>query len=485
MRIVVHNLRMGFATNSSSTHSIVLLPPDLTTANFRDRDAYTDGHFGWDQFVLASPEAKCRYLAAQFLGSAWDNRDAREKIIAHFSEQMPWLAEHIDDEEPPLSVDHQSVLNFGSKVEMLENLTRLITSDRVLILGGNDNGGDPDIPEGARPIEALRELRYSSSDVRVRTDGRFCVMFEKDSGRKMRFSFEAPENDNIAAVYTKAPVPELVDLKITNYCDAGRRDLPCAAFCYQGSSEKGKHAPFEKIEAAVNLLADSGVFEIAIGGGEPTSHPRFTDILGLIASRNMTPNFTTGSKEWLSNPDILNAVQEHVGGIGVSVHDMDDLAMAREIRATVKKRNWGSMRVMAQHVVGAVPLSETAELIRVCASRDSRFPLLLLGYKETGFGKKHGRFDGENIDIFLRLGLSEVDLRYMDLSVDTALVQQYPNLMKALRVPDALICPREGAFSCYVDAVAGKMGASSYVATRQMTRLPVTKDEFVAQFVSY
>jgi len=64
--------------------------------------------------------------------------------------------------------------------------------------------------------------------------------------------------------------PEHMDLKITDWCDAG------CCWCHEGSTRRGKHG---SIDATLDLLSDlpAGV-EIAIGGGDPLSHPRFPDL---------------------------------------------------------------------------------------------------------------------------------------------------------------------------------------------------------------
>ena len=50
----IHNIRMGYATNSSSSHSIIVMahpPAD---------EAPEDDEFGWSNFTLSSREARSR-----------------------------------------------------------------------------------------------------------------------------------------------------------------------------------------------------------------------------------------------------------------------------------------------------------------------------------------------------------------------------------------------------------------------------------------
>ena len=59
--------------------------------------------------------------------------------------------------------------------------------------------------------------------------------------------------------------PESIDVKITNYCDMG------CLYCHESSTTSGTHANLERLLKIIKCLP-SGV-ELAIGGGNPLSHP--------------------------------------------------------------------------------------------------------------------------------------------------------------------------------------------------------------------
>ena len=48
--IIIHNLRLGLATNSSSSHSLIFLAKKYPV---KDHDI-NDGEFGWNFFTAAS-----------------------------------------------------------------------------------------------------------------------------------------------------------------------------------------------------------------------------------------------------------------------------------------------------------------------------------------------------------------------------------------------------------------------------------------------
>src|SRR6185503_11282388 len=147
----------------------------------------------------------------------------------------------------------------------------------VVVLGGNDNEEDcahfdlndhycgyghhffKDHPDIA-PLKWGAELREEGRDGLVcRSDGAWWTLFRRDSGAKVRMTFV-----DDAQPYVRSSAPELVDVKITDYCPFG------CPFCYQGSTHQGLHADDEVLGALIRQLGELRVFEMAIGGGEPT-----------------------------------------------------------------------------------------------------------------------------------------------------------------------------------------------------------------------
>src|SRR5690606_26884329 len=74
-----------------------------------------------------------------------------------------------------------------------------------------------------------------------------------------------------------------------------------------------------------DALSDWGVFELAIGGGEPTLHPDIHKILAYANARGIVPNITTRNKKWLTDPNNLAWIVECVGGVGFSVDTVEDV----------------------------------------------------------------------------------------------------------------------------------------------------------------
>jgi hypothetical protein len=476
MPIFIHNLRAGFATNSSSSHSVVLIPEDMV-GKFEPINE-TETAFGETEFRLVSTEDKMRYLAALLLGGGCDQKKLVEIFTPHLSNIAELVASTETDDDEQYNYGYGNFYVSGNSQishpadplhpAYVHTLINLFQSNRIVVVGGRDDSANyPFVMHGCEEEELFETLK-SSYNNSVREEGNHITIFDKRTGNKVRMSVKDEP-------YLKSSVPELVDLKITDYCAAGCK------FCYQSSTEAGKHASMKTLRSTINLLAKMKVFEIAIGGGEPTDHPDFVEILKEIAGHEMVANFTTLSDRWLADPAKLQAVQTYVKAIGVSCSSAKGLALVEEINATVNP-GWQRVKVMAQHVVGAQPLWVTAEFINAALSK--KIPILLLGYKNVGFGKEFTRHDeGQDVAFFLKMAVSS--FKDASVSVDTALLDQHPSIPSLLGAPIALTTSPEGKFSCYIDAVTKRMAASSYVEPTLMEPLQTSVEGFKKAYAKY
>ena len=77
----------------------------------------------------------------------------------------------------------------------------------------------------------------------------------------------------------------------------------------------------------VERLAAWGVFEVALGGGEPTLLPDFPELLAAIREGGMVPNVTTNGT--IHRPEIVAALAKHAGVVHISADQPDRLDAAR------------------------------------------------------------------------------------------------------------------------------------------------------------
>ncbi|NBP05736.1 MAG: radical SAM protein [Bacteroidetes bacterium] len=85
-----------------------------------------------------------------------------------------------------------------------------------------------------------------------------------------------------------ADFPESLDIKITNYCDAG------CSYCHEKSTIAGKHGDLDKAFDILKVLP-AGT-ELAIGGGDPMSHPDLEKFLIKLKNNNYIANITINEK---------------------------------------------------------------------------------------------------------------------------------------------------------------------------------------------
>lgn len=434
----IHNVRLGFASNSSSTHSIIL----AGSAKGSSERSY----FGWEPFLQKTRTQKAAYLAQTFRSSVEGQMDtaAVNAIIKDL------FGESFSDFEDDGYVDHQSLLAIPKKtkkdalaVEFFAEMSRaLMEDDSAHIQGGSDNS---DYDKGTLHDEWSwweRLHDYKSDHFRCRKDGSTWTLFNRRSGNKITVDF-TKKNEPF-----KAMSPHLIDIKITDYCARG------CDFCYQGSTPKGKHAPFERIKSLILGLAqasDDRPFEIALGGGEPTAHPQFADILRLCREQDIVPNFTTNAPSWYRDAGIREAVIDCVGGYARSVTNRCEIEY--ELKC------YDAMRLLTtkdripelnfHYILDAFDLETFKEVLK----HVSFHPLILLGYKTQG--RAAARRPHVNTGWPYLTG----DRR---IGIDTLLANQYADELKAFGVSDKLYYTEEGKHSLYIDAVAETFGKSSY-----------------------
>jgi hypothetical protein len=463
--MVIFNLRSGFATNSSSSHSILYVPPEQDIP----MDTGDAPDFGWNSFIASSLESKKEYLGATLRHALFGlvTDDMTEAIV------NTWVGMECD---PDGGIDHQSVIAIpyvpkkhyrasGPSKEFFGDLQRVLEDRRVIIIGGNDNDendwycgpGEPiGIPfemldTGARALICRKDPEYG-----------FWTVFNKDTGNKLRFFLDTEENS--AYRPNRSSLPELVDLKITDYCE---KDCP---YCYQDSSVRGQHADPMSVRDMLGCLSGLGVFEVAFGGGEPTSYPGFAGILHYCYDCGIIPNFSTGELEWLYDSAIVSSVIECVGGVAYSTNYYNEVAPFVELAVS---KGIPKNKLSVQHLVHDV--TYLSSMIEACS--DNGIVLTLLGAKRAGRGvayftdwdriiEAEDGVCGHLLSIYN--GQSHTSCT---LSIDTVLAETLQPELDRINIPRYLYSTQEGDFSMAIDAVSGIMGPSSYCSEEELVAL--------------
>jgi hypothetical protein len=460
----VYNVRFGLATNSSSSHSIIFLDERVNDTDIAGNE------FGWQFFTAQSEESKRNYLAV-LLGNALKYSDLPDNIVRLITRE--WVGVENAGDWDDGHVDHQSALSMPRSVgpdpfvseEFFKELRNFFLQQDVTILGGNDNTEEEHrLLERGRPVNL--PLPRESGEWVCRKDElyNYWSLFNQRNGTKIRFRFE--ENGQVEP--EKAFAPELVDIKITDFCP-----LDCK-FCYQDSTLRGKHADDQFVYSLTEALKDIGVFEVALGGGEPTLYPQFARVLQKFKNANIIPNFTTRNLHWLREPSHYIPIIQNCGSFAYSVSRAQDV---KRLAALLETNGIQTDKKAAIHIVmGTITKWEYRSILREAST--AGFPVTLLGFKDVGRGHDYRRRqDGgrRGHNQFEDYGWWLADIRELreeracpTIAIDTALAAEYEQQILAADIPNYLFHTQEGKFSCYIDAVNKTMGPSSYCNENEM-----------------
>lgn len=229
---------------------------------------------------------------------------------------------------------------------------------------------------------------------------------------------------------------EQVDLKITNFCDLS---TTVCRFCHEKSTVNGKHGD---LDLALRLWdkMPAGV-EIAIGGGNPLSHPNLIDFLTKCKDRGWICNLTVNQMHLDEYENVLEDIERHqlIHGLGVSV---------RNIRTFPEYFNYYYGNVVLHMILG---IDSVEDFI---SHRHDK--VLLLGYKTFGLGeiykKKHAEIE-DRIEDWKR-SLPIILNQYGTISFDNLALEQLE--LKRWIHPDkwaAFYQGDDGTVSFYVDLV--------------------------------
>lgn len=269
----------------------------------------------------------------------------------------------------------------------------------------------------------------------VRTEGPQLTAFDSRSGARLSFG---PTPARLRA-------PELLDVKLTDVCSVG------CAFCYQDSRPDRRHARLEDVALIAAEAGRSGVFEVALGGGEVSEYPHFHEALHLFRVAGVVPNFTTRRMRWLALE--WSDLRELVGGVAVSVGSAAEVRLLNRLIPTTERRPG---QLVAQVVMGTVERAELRVLLGEAGEAQIR--VTLLGFKDVGRGQT---FRPLPYDWWLN-DLPD-SVRHTPVSIDTALAAECPAELEKLLLPGSYHT-EEGRFSAYVDAVSMTLAPSSYHA---------------------
>jgi hypothetical protein len=271
-------------------------------------------------------------------------------------------------------------------------------------------------------------------------NGSYTVMI-LDDGTKIRY--------NKSNIYKPSRV-ESMDIKITNQCDMG------CPMCHENSLPNGVHA-----DVINNSIIDSipPYTELAIGGGNPLSHPYLNYFLHKCKERKLIANITVNKKHFIDNFDFIFRFYNcnYINGIGISVFDITN----EEIEMI--KRVDGVCHV----IIGVTPLEVMEKLAK------NNIKVLVLGYKYFRRGENYYNSFFKKIDKaveewsnFISEAIKEK--YYSVISFDNLAIKQLDLKSKLTEEEwDSFFMGDDGidgefsSASMYIDLVEGKFALNS------------------------
>lgn len=251
-----------------------------------------------------------------------------------------------------------------------------------------------------------------------------------EDGTKIRTT----EEDNFISVF-----PENIDIKITNYCNAGCK------FCHEDSTTDGQHGNLNV--SFINTLEP--YTELAIGGGNPLDHPELVSFLSFLHHRKIISNLTVNQVHFESNFDMIsNLVRSSlVYGVGVSLVNPTDkfISLIQQLPNAVI------------HTINGITTMKSYERLS-----DKNLKVLILGYKMFRRGiSYYSPTVQRNMDE-LKNNIPSLRSKFNVLSFDNLAIEQLN--MKSHLSPEEwnrFYMGDDGQFTMYIDLVNGVFAKNS------------------------
>lgn len=267
-----------------------------------------------------------------------------------------------------------------------------------------------------------------------------CTMFS--DGTKIRWNDKNSFN----------PIkPESIDLKITNRCD-----MACN-MCHENSTPDGKHGDILNLPFIDTMFPYS---EVAIGGGNPLTHPDLIEFLEHLKERKIIASMTVNQMHFMQNIDLLKELTDNklIYGLGISYiggrHSNCIEAIKQFPNAVV-------------HVINGIVHMDGLEAL---ANNDLK--ILVLGYKEFRRGKTLYDECGSQIN-YLKAQFYDMlpkivnDGWFKCISFDNLAIKQLePKRLMSDKDYKEFYMGDDGSFTMYVDSVKREFAKSSVSVER-------------------
>lgn len=256
--------------------------------------------------------------------------------------------------------------------------------------------------------------------------------------------------------------PESIDLKITNMCN-----MECG-MCHENSAPNGKHGDILNLPFIDTMFPYS---EIAIGGGNPLTHPDLVEFLERLKERKIIASMTVNQVHFMHNIDFLKELTDKklIYGLGISYIGDSSKTCIDAIKQFPNA---------VVHVINGVVYMDSLEAL---AHNDLK--ILVLGYKEFRRGKVFYDECGREIDsikyqFYDMLPKIVNDGWFKCISFDNLAIKQLePKRLMSDEDYKSFFMGMDGEYTMYVDAV-NRQFAKSSVSTERYDLMDDIADMF-------
>lgn len=264
----------------------------------------------------------------------------------------------------------------------------------------------------------------------------------------------------------KPDFPENMDVKICNYCDIG------CPFCHEGSTTDGKFGNILN-EKFIDTLHPYQ--EVALGGGDATSHPDLIPFLHKLKERKVIANMTVNQIHFEKKQDLIKQLVDEnlIHGLGVSLVNPTE----HFIELISQYPN------AVIHVINGVFKPSDLEVLA-----NKNLKMLILGYKRLRRGNDWIREDYENImtkQVWLNHNLAEIIKQFKVVSFDNLAIEQL-NVRRLMSDEDwdEFYMGDDGSMTYYIDMVERKFARSSTADFNKRYDLLDSVDDMFNKIVS-
>lgn len=236
---------------------------------------------------------------------------------------------------------------------------------------------------------------------------------------------------------------ENMDIKISNYCDIGCK------FCHEGSTESGKHGDILNQKFIETLHPYQ---EVALGGGDATSHPDLIPFLHKLKDKKVIVNMTVNQRHFEQKQELIKKLVDKklIYGLGVSLVNPTD-----EFISLIKQYPNAVI-----HVINGVLKPSDVEILS-----DKNLKMLILGYKQLRRGNDWYSENHENIAVkqmWLKENLAEIINHFKVVSFDNLAIEQLEvQRLMSREEWDEFYMGDDGSMTYYIDMVEQKFARSS------------------------